>query len=356
MEVRLLRVVFALTACCLLGANYRTEHFIVSAPDPGLAEQVGNAAEHFRDDLARQWLGKPLGPWADICPIEVHVESGAGGQTSFEFPVGGGHPRGWQMIVKGPPQRILDSVLPHEILHTVFATHFQQPLPRWADEGACTTVEHVSERQKHEQMLVEFLTTNRGIPFNEMYRIQQYPRDILPLYAQGHSVARYLIAQGGKQKFVQYVEEGMGTRNWPDATRRHYGFDNLSQLQLTWVDWVGRGSPPLDTAQTELLAARRDAPSAPAPRGSASIARVSSESPVPRNTEVGYPSGYGRGPRVAAGDGWYARQAEQALQATAARRPVPEAPDLPAVPAEPSGDAPRTVIEWSRGDSRVEAR
>ena len=38
-------------------------------------------------------------------------------------------------------RRILDSVLPHEITHTIFATHFGQPLPRWADEGACTTVD-----------------------------------------------------------------------------------------------------------------------------------------------------------------------------------------------------------------------
>ena len=69
------------------------------------------------------------------------------------------------MNVQGSLERILDSVLPHEITHTIFATHFGRPLPRWADEGACTTVEHSTERRKQEQLLIQFLTSNRGIAF-----------------------------------------------------------------------------------------------------------------------------------------------------------------------------------------------
>ena len=65
---------------------------------------------------------------------------GAGGATSFVFEHG--EVFGWRMTIQGSLVRILDSVLPHEVTHTIFATHFRQPLPRWADEGACTTVEH----------------------------------------------------------------------------------------------------------------------------------------------------------------------------------------------------------------------
>ena len=32
-------------------------------------------------------------------------------------------------------ERMLHSVLPHEMTHTVFAHHFRYPVPRWADEG-----------------------------------------------------------------------------------------------------------------------------------------------------------------------------------------------------------------------------
>ena len=151
--------------------------------------------------------------------------------------------------------RVLDSVLPHEITHTIFATHFGRPLPRWADEGACTTVEHVSEREKQYALLIQFLTTNRGIAFNRMFAMREYPKDILPLYAQGYTLARYLIAQGGKKKFVQYVGDGMRTNDWPAATKKYYQFQDLSELQVTWLNWIKKGSP-LDLEQHPTLLAR----------------------------------------------------------------------------------------------------
>jgi len=81
-----------------------------------------------------------------------------------------------------------------------------------------------------------------------MFAMKEYPRDILPLYSQGYSLARFLIQQGGKQKFVQYIGEGMQTNNWTAATQKFYGFSSLSQLQVTWLEWVRQGSPPLAPA------------------------------------------------------------------------------------------------------------
>jgi hypothetical protein len=136
------------------------------------------------------------------------------------------------------------------VTHTIFATYFGRPLPRWADEGACTTVEDISERQKQHNMLYEFLMTHRGIAFNEMFAMTEYPSDVLPLYSQGYSLARYFIAQGGKRKFVDYVGDGMNSNNWTQATQKHYGYGSLSELQVTWLDWVRRGSPALPPQQT----------------------------------------------------------------------------------------------------------
>jgi hypothetical protein len=158
----------------------------------------------------------------------------------------------------------MDSVLPHEITHTIFATHFGQPLPRWADEGACTTVEDSSEKSKQHHNLIRFLQTNRGIAFNKMFRMREYPPDVLPLYAQGYSVTRYLIAQGGERQFVNYVGEGLRTDNWPAATKKFYGYEDLSDLQVKWVAWVAAGSPPLEQrapAGEAVAAADQAAPS-----------------------------------------------------------------------------------------------
>ena len=242
MDARARNLVF-LAAVFSLAASHRTTNFLVSCDDPLLARQVAQTAEQYRRQLALSWLGHELPRWQDICPIQVSVGDrlGAGGQTSFTFE--NRRPGRWQMIIQGSRRRILDSVLPHEITHTIFASHFGQRLPRWADEGACTTVEHSSERRKQQQLLVQFLTTDRGIPFNVMYRIAEYPEDIMPLYAQGYSVARYLLARGGRRRFVTYLETGLASGNWDQATRKTYGLADLSQLQTSWISWVQQGCP-----------------------------------------------------------------------------------------------------------------
>ena len=150
-------------------ASHRTPNFIVTARTKALAVEIGEAAERYRSQLAIEWLGHELPTWSQPCPVEAKVDRrlGAGGATSFMFetserhfgrPVTSGdglfqarpqgRPFGWEMSLQGSRERVPDSVLPHEVTHTIFATHFGGPLPRWADEGACTTVEHDSERKK----------------------------------------------------------------------------------------------------------------------------------------------------------------------------------------------------------------
>ena len=218
------------------GASDRTQNFLVTSNGDKLAQEVATAAERYRHQLALDWLGHELPPWRSSCPIRVYArpQMAAGGATSFGFHRG--KPMGWSMQIQGSRERILDSVLPHEILHTVFATHFGQPLPRWADEGACTTVEHQSEQAKQRDLLTRFLSTrpSRGIAFDQMFPMREYPRDILPLYAQGYSVTQFLLARGGKRKFVQFVESGLQKQNWETALSQFYGFDHLSDLQVTW--------------------------------------------------------------------------------------------------------------------------
>jgi len=253
MDARILRgAMIAAAVLVSLGANYRSPNFVVSAPTVEVAEQVGLAAEKYRQELAIEWTGKPMPNWSRPCPISVQVGAhlGAGGVTSFVFDHG--EVFGWQMEIQGPLDRLIDSVLPHEVTHTIFASHFRRPLPRWADEGACTTVEHDSERKKQQKLLVQFLQTGRGIAFSQMYVMKEYPRDILPLYAQGHSLSTYLIAQGGKHRFLEYVGEGMDTDDWIATTKKFYGFESLADLQSQWLDWVRRGSPKLEGKERML--------------------------------------------------------------------------------------------------------
>ena len=247
-------------------AGYRTANFTVDAPTPQLAKEIGDAAELYRSQLAQEWLGKALPNWAKPCPIKARVAPnlGAGGETSFVFDRG--EVFDWRMNIQGSRERLLDSVVPHEVTHTIFASHFRQPIPRWADEGACTTVEHRSEIAKQEQMLIEFLQTRRGIPFSNMFAMKDYPQDVLPLYAQGHSLARFLIDQRGKREFMAFLEDGLLDGDWIGAVRDRYGYRDLHVLQDSWQNWVVQGRPPLQLAANAntqaILVASHETPAA----------------------------------------------------------------------------------------------
>jgi hypothetical protein len=263
--------VVALIACGwhalpAVAAGYRTTNFLVDAPTAELARKIGDASEHYRHTLAIEWLGKPLPRWSRPCPIKAQVAPhlGAGGATSFVFDKG--EVFNWTMTIQGSEERIIDSVLPHEITHTIFASHFRRPLPRWADEGGCTTVEHPVERARQHRMLVEFLTTGRGIAFPDMFAMREYPADVLPLYSQGYSLARYLIERGGRHKYVNFVADGLATENWSAALDKHYGVKSVAQMQSVWLAWVKQGCPAPPAA---LAAAATTVPAdwAPTARG-----------------------------------------------------------------------------------------
>jgi hypothetical protein len=264
MDARIIRAVLLTAVLASLGAGYRTPNFVIEASNEGLAQRVGLAAEKYRRELAVLWLNKELPDWKEPCPVTVQAAPHlfAGGETSFVFDRG--EVFGWRMRVQGTEERILDSVLPHEVTHTILATHFRRPLPRWADEGACTTVEHASERSKQQNMLVTFLRTKKGIAFSNMFAMKEYPPEMLPLYAQGYSLARYLIEQGGRQKFLNYIGEGLKQENWTGATKTYYGYRNLAHLQDSWLEWVKQGSPQIDkvAGQANQLAAAESRPAA----------------------------------------------------------------------------------------------
>jgi hypothetical protein len=147
------------------------------------------------------------------------------------------------MRIYGTPSRILDSALPHEVMHTILATHFKRPVPRWVDEGIALNAErNANEHEKHQKILIEALTSRQGLPFSRMLAMREYPRNVWPLYAQGYSVTRYLVLKGGKQKLIDFINTGLHS-TWTEAANRHYESENLLVFQNDWNDWVRQGSP-----------------------------------------------------------------------------------------------------------------
>ncbi|HZY88038.1 MAG TPA: hypothetical protein VFE78_24600 [Gemmataceae bacterium] len=230
-------------ALASLGAAYPTQNFYVEAPTPEIAQQVGQYAEHYRREKARQWLGQEMPNWGQRCPLRVSVTmNGSGGATSFAFDRG--QILSMDMHIEGTLDRLLASVLPHEVTHTVFAHYFRCPVPRWADEGGSVLSEDDLERARHDQMVRQILNTpGRAIPLRRLFALRDYPRDVMVLYAEGYSVTNFLVGSSSRPAFLAFLAQGM-RGDWDGAVRTHYRYNSVEELEQAWLQHLRNARRP----------------------------------------------------------------------------------------------------------------
>jgi hypothetical protein len=285
----LFRGIVLVGALSSLGASYTTTNFQVEAPTKEFAQQVGQAAEYYRRELSIAWTGKVMRDWGARCPISIQVGNmGAGGATTFSFDRGEVY--GWKMRVQGSEERILDSVLPHEINHTIFACYFRRPLPRWADEGAASLIEHESERMRLQAISDQVRGTTRKIPLRKLLPMKEYPtdqQDVLTLYAEGYSLVDYLMQHGDKRKYLRFLKSAF-SGSWEKALEEHYGFASIEQLEVQWDQWTIAGSPRLNLPKgTEVAAIEPPTGATPERRVAASPAQKEAPPTIRAQTPEG---------------------------------------------------------------------
>jgi hypothetical protein len=234
------------------GAGFRTTNFVVHAPTNEIAQQVGQYAEHYRREKAIEWLGQEMPTWPQPCPLHVQVTmDGPSGATSFNF--GQGRVLGMKMEIQGPLDRLLASVLPHEITHTVFAHYFRCPVPRWADEGGSVLSEDDVERDRHDKLTRQILNNGRQIPLRRLMGLKEYPREVVCLYAQGYSMSDYLVKRSNRQTFLRFVHAGM-QQGWDQAVQTYYQHRSVEELEETWLSHLRetKGQPHLQLAKNRI--------------------------------------------------------------------------------------------------------
>lgn len=237
----------------VFAAVVETANFRIECYDAGLAREVALAAEACRTELWQYWLGTaPPAAWAYKCEVTVRVtQSDGGGSTSMCFERGEAF--GFEGTWEGRRERILDCVVPHEVSHTVLATHFRRPLPRAIDEGMCSAVEADAGRDNWRREILAVLSGGRSSPLAALLAMTEYPADYAALYAQGASLVEFLLAMGRPSELVRCVELAGPQGAWPAALKTVYGFEDLTHLQESWLAWlragggrvsVGYGEPP----------------------------------------------------------------------------------------------------------------
>ena len=165
------------------------------------------------------------------------------------------------MEIRGEAKQLLNSVLPHEVTHTVLAYHFGRAVPRWADEGGSVLSGNEQERYDHDIRCREILNAGRAYILRTLFRMADYPRDMIVIYAQGYSITAFLVDRGGggregRGKLLQFLATGMqggndpryhGTpESWNEAARKAYNFETVDAMEKAWLDSLR--TPPSRTA------------------------------------------------------------------------------------------------------------
>jgi RNA polymerase sigma factor (sigma-70 family) len=263
---------------------HRSANFVVSAPSPVMARVIASEAEYHRRVLALKWLGKELPQWSQPCEVRFITGIGAnGGATTFTYAKDkDGKPvmKSAGMEIHGDFMAALTANLPHEVMHTVLASYFGQPLPRWADEGVALLSEGDAEQFAHDVRVRELLNAGRGIRLKVLLRMTEYPKDVVVLYSQGHSLARFLAGRSapgvpglenlphigplfknlgadGHRRLIAFIQLGMEkntAESWGEAAKTVYGFDSVDALEEEWL--ASLKTPPKKGANVVPPAAR----------------------------------------------------------------------------------------------------
>ncbi len=233
-------------------AKVSPKNFVVTGAPPEICERIAQAAEENRREIAKLWLGKELPAWPKPCPIVVRINAESpGGATAFNF---GNEFEAKSMQLFGTRQNILECGLPHEVTHCVIADHFRKPIPRWADEGIAVCSESADGQIRHGRMCREMLKQGRAIRLSSLLAMTDYPQDVSVMYAQGHSVIRFLISLKGRSQVLEFVRTGM-KEGWETAAKRSYDFESISSLESAWIDSLrhefDRAPPPTVTSNFE---------------------------------------------------------------------------------------------------------
>ena len=218
--------------------SYQTANFVVQADTIEVAKVVADAAERCRRDLAKAWLERDLPAWPSPCQIHVTVDlNGTAGRTDVSFC--GGKVISQAIDVRGPLKRVLQGALPHELTHVLFAHYFSAQPPRWADEGGAILSEDGVQGERQRKLFRKIQSEDRCFSLRRLLGMHAYPEDVSCLYAQGHSLSRFLVAAKSRKAFLTFVSDGQD-RGWDQAVRDQYGYDDIEHLEQAWLGWVAK--------------------------------------------------------------------------------------------------------------------
>jgi hypothetical protein len=208
-----------------------------------LAERVGIAAERARDSVANRWFGEEDADWAVPCRIFLHADGTgfaratgqAGSVPGYSFTeTDGDRVVSRRIDLRSDHQRLLSSVLPHEVTHILLAYRFGAVLPPWANEGMAILSEPEERVRRHLQDLPRYRRDGLLWRTRQLIEMSDYPTAQFygPFYAQSVSLVEFLVQEKGQRDFTRFLRASQ-QEGWEQALATHYGW-SFRELEQKW--------------------------------------------------------------------------------------------------------------------------
>jgi hypothetical protein len=198
-----------------------TNFRILNYGTQGVSRETANACEELRERLAIQWLGganRPPG-WIPKCDIVLHPsddayvrEVGIGGRVTVASSLidrKQGRIAIRRIDIRATQPHWQTAALGHELTHVVLADRFTgQTLPRWIDEGIAILADPAEKQDRHLQDLKNAMASRAEFRLFELITLTDYPpaQRWGAFYGQSSSLVQYLVAQGGAERFLEFVD------------------------------------------------------------------------------------------------------------------------------------------------------
>jgi tetratricopeptide (TPR) repeat protein len=128
------------------------------------------------------------------------------------------------------------------MVHAILNPNVGFDLPTWADEGAAVLGSSEHDRDRFDDLMHRYYSSDHFIPLERLFRSKTYLPDWVMLYAEGYSITSFLVKARDRKTFLAFVASGQRD-GWDRAVKQHYGYPSVAMLERAWLQslsWTGK--------------------------------------------------------------------------------------------------------------------
>lgn len=197
------------------------------------SEEIGKECDAIIEALTIRY-GAPR-VWTQF---PVIFTSGGGGRIAGYTSYQGGVVK--EVVVYQSFDTARGGTLDHELTHAFMFYWLNSNFDLFLNEGVAQNSEY-KRRQTLRHIVYNRYNNGEFVTLDKLYGRNQYDARLL-IYHQGFSVVDFLIARGGSLWFVAFLDElTNGGSDISTALKSFYGYNNLKELELDWIEYVVNG-------------------------------------------------------------------------------------------------------------------